>query len=362
MNTSIKRTFKALVVLCALMFTTVSYAQNYFGPAGVFILVNETEILYRLNNEEWGLDAGPLSGPSGNVQTFEGVNFGVTTSLVIARGIGIANGPQLNDRWRIFFRVVTADGTQATPWVGTFMQWHSTVGGVGQHQNSLLQATMDVDILALADALAGEGAYQLQIGVRLDNAVEPEVYRTATFIVEHGAVIVEPTIAIAKANLTLPIHEQASFGVSGNDADSVSIYHNNNLLRTFAVTGATFSQTIQFTPTEMGGNWITAVAMNRFGFRIVEEVDFVVTEGSSRGMVTENVMYVQVFPNPATTYLTVQISSTDVGSDILIYNVLGRLVGTFPTVSETTVINISEFSSGLHILRVGDVIVRWIKQ
>jgi len=362
MTTFIKGTFKTLAVLGALMLATVVYAQNYFGPAGVFISVNEIEVLYRLNDESWGADAGDLSGPPANVQTFDGVDFGVTESLVIARGIGVANGPELNNRWRIFFRVVTADGTQATPWIGHFMQWYMLVGGVGQHQNSLLQADLNIDILALADELAGEGTYQLQIGVRLDYAAEPEVYRTATFVVEHGAVIVEPTIAIEISSFTLPINQQALFRVSGNDADSVSVYHNNVLFQTFTFPGETFSQVIQFIPRDMGDNWITAVAMNRFGFRVVNEIDFVVTDGSNRQGVTENSRYLQVFPNPATTYLVVQTSDIEVGTDIFIYNILGRLVATFQTTSENTVIDISDFSAGLHILRVGDFIVRWIKQ
>ncbi|MCL2413539.1 MAG: T9SS type A sorting domain-containing protein, partial [Bacteroidales bacterium] len=181
MTTFLKTLSKTFLVLLAMLFATMSYA-NWFGPAGVYISVNGEERLYRLNDENWGADAGPLSGDPALIPTFNNVDLGMPVSLVIDRGIGIGNGPQLNDRWRIFYRIVRVGGTQTTPWVGNFMQWTNSVTGGNQQ----LTASLGVDILALASGLAGAGTYQLQIGVILDNATAPDVWRTATFTIVEG--------------------------------------------------------------------------------------------------------------------------------------------------------------------------------
>jgi len=367
MITFIKRKFRALIALMALMFATVSYAQdNGYGAAGVFFLFNETPQGFQLNESSWA------DGYFG--RQLDGMYFGLPTSLVFtharARAWSHAWAPEnnhtakcrhLSGAYRIFYRL--SIGGRYTDWTSFSLASCVHLGGNDVNLFTV-HGAVDIDLLAEAYAFGGEGVFTLQMAMawRFEEDTPPDsLIQTATFRVMHGEVV-EPTIAIAKSNFELPIHHPSSFRISGSNTDSVAIYHNNVLFRVLRFTGATFSETIQFTPREMGDNWITAVAMNRFGFRIVADVDFVVTEGSNRRDVTEDIRYLQVFPNPATTYLIVQTSDVEVGTEILIYNILGRLVGTFQTTGDSTVIDISEFSAGLHILRVGDVIVRWIKK
>jgi len=375
MITTTKRTFKALIVLCALMFTTVLYAQDRgYGAAGIFISLNDVSNGFHMNENNW---ANQYFGGD----RLEGMYFGLPTSLVFTH----ARARAWSHAWNQFpgsagygqkcYHLTEAGGGAAFRVFyrlgigGAFSAWTSfplasCVHIGGDYLNLFtVHGDVDIDLLAEAYAFGGEGLFTLQMAMtwEFEGDTPPDsLVQTATFRVVHGEVI-EPTLAIVKRDSVLPINELASFAISGTDADSVSIYLNNVLLQTFVFPGETFSQTVHFIPTQMGNNFITVWAMNRFGFRIPQEVDFVVTAGSNRRVVTENSRYLQVFPNPATTYLIVQTSDIEVGTDIFIYNVLGRLVGTFQTTSETTIIDVSEFSAGLHILRVGNFIVRWIK-
>ncbi|MCL2416372.1 MAG: T9SS type A sorting domain-containing protein [Bacteroidales bacterium] len=370
MTTFLKCKARTTLVLIAVLFATTSYTQQtgWFGPAGVYLSVNERTTLYRINTTIWDPSAGSLN--SAVSSSLDGVDLAIPTSLTIVSFRSVGSG-DLNNKQKIFYRIRNVNTGETTAWTPFLMEW---VSGIPGQSNQYLQEVgrpSSIDILAEADTWNGEGDYELQIGERhqetgIAGITEPTEWVSATFRIVHGD-IVEPSITISKNNLTLNPNVQASFGISGDYADSVSVYHNHVLLRTFSIANPTFSETIQFTPTEPGNNWITAVAMNRFGFRVLDVVDFTVTASTNIVETHNRAPLLQVFPNPATNYVVVSADThgsvpLPIGTEITIYNMLGRLVGTFRTTGEETRIDVSNFPAGLYMLRVGDVVLRWIKE
>ncbi|MBR3557893.1 MAG: T9SS type A sorting domain-containing protein, partial [Bacteroidales bacterium] len=70
---------------------------------------------------------------------------------------------------------------------------------------------------------------------------------------------------------------------------------------------------------------------------------------------------VKVFPNPANDFVNVQCTMYNVqlGADLHVFDVYGKLVQTVPMTGETTAINVSSLADGMYFVRVtteaGDV-------
>jgi len=72
-------------------------------------------------------------------------------------------------------------------------------------------------------------------------------------------------------------------------------------------------------------------------------------------------MYVtfSLFPNPAVDQLNVQLSSFSVGSDLLVYDAIGKIVHKEQVLSTRMTISLSNFNSGNYMLKVGGVVKRF---
>ena len=70
---------------------------------------------------------------------------------------------------------------------------------------------------------------------------------------------------------------------------------------------------------------------------------------------------IEAFPNPASEYLTIKIPSTLIGAEGVIYDIAGREVCRSKFMSVSTIVDMSSFSGGSYLLRVGDLNVKVMK-
>jgi DNA-binding beta-propeller fold protein YncE len=70
----------------------------------------------------------------------------------------------------------------------------------------------------------------------------------------------------------------------------------------------------------------------------------------------------EIYPNPASSYLNVQINEGERNSTLSIYNTQGSLVKTVPVNSDSEEIDVSELPAGVYILKLHDERVPFIKQ
>ena len=71
---------------------------------------------------------------------------------------------------------------------------------------------------------------------------------------------------------------------------------------------------------------------------------------------------IEAFPNPVSEYLTVQIPSTLIGAEGVIYDIAGRELYRSKLMSISTIVDMSSFSGGSYLLRVGDLNVKVVKE
>jgi hypothetical protein len=66
----------------------------------------------------------------------------------------------------------------------------------------------------------------------------------------------------------------------------------------------------------------------------------------------------EVFPNPASTYLTIQLNEKDLGAQVLVFNALGQEVLSERVSSVNQLLNIEKLSEGFYFLKIESQIVR----
>jgi len=107
-----------------------------------------------------------------------------------------------------------------------------------------------------------------------------------------------------------------------------------------------------------------------FTYGEVEDYTVNITNYSTNYMLSDNDAVelgnapagIEIYPNPATSYLNVQINEGERNSTLSIYNTQGSLVKTVPVNSDSEEIDVSELPAGVYILKLHDERVPFIKQ
>jgi len=68
-----------------------------------------------------------------------------------------------------------------------------------------------------------------------------------------------------------------------------------------------------------------------------------------------------IFPNPSINEITIQSNLSQIGTVYLVYDYVGKLILTGRLDSESTVLNISDFSNGIYFFKIGDHLGETIK-
>jgi hypothetical protein len=66
----------------------------------------------------------------------------------------------------------------------------------------------------------------------------------------------------------------------------------------------------------------------------------------------------QVFPNPASTQITIQTNESDLGSKVFIFNALGQEVLSERITSTSQLLNIEKLTEGFYFLKLEGSVVR----
>jgi phosphoribosylpyrophosphate synthetase len=69
-----------------------------------------------------------------------------------------------------------------------------------------------------------------------------------------------------------------------------------------------------------------------------------------------------VYPNPTRSDLNVQVSESLVGSDMYIFDALGKQIHKQQILSTNTQLSVNNFSNGNYIVRIGEVVKRFVVQ
>ena len=85
-------------------------------------------------------------------------------------------------------------------------------------------------------------------------------------------------------------------------------------------------------------------------------------DGQIDNNIEEFSTYISLFPNPVTTELNLQITSDLIGTDLFVFDVLGKQISKQQILSTNTTINTSAFAAGNYVLRVGEVVNRFVVQ
>jgi hypothetical protein len=273
--------------------------DNGEGPAGVFLIKDGNTAPYNLNGVTWQ-----------NIDDFkpavslEGVTFGTPNSLVFsyAQGTAWSNADEkcthLENSFNLFYKI--SKSAETTGWQRVAMTNCTGIGGndmrfsTSEHNKNLLEEAFD---------LGGTGIYTLEMAIVYKATTgEPtpvttmttppdSTVRTATFWINAPAS--EPLISIAMSETILLRNETADVFLTAENADSVAVYRNGVFWQGFSTNiEAEFSEILSLTPTERGEHYLTATAINRFGFRVSDEIDFLVKDSVSVAM-----RFIDIGPN-----------------------------------------------------------------
>ncbi|MDP4731717.1 MAG: T9SS type A sorting domain-containing protein, partial [Flavobacteriales bacterium] len=69
---------------------------------------------------------------------------------------------------------------------------------------------------------------------------------------------------------------------------------------------------------------------------------------------------ISLYPNPTRSELNIQVNSSIIGSDLYIFDAVGKLVHKQQLLSTQTAIPVSNFADGNYVLRVGEVVKRFV--
>jgi hypothetical protein len=67
---------------------------------------------------------------------------------------------------------------------------------------------------------------------------------------------------------------------------------------------------------------------------------------------------VKIFPNPASTNITIQVNESDLGSQVLIFNAIGQEVFSERITSVNQLLNIEKLTEGFYFLKLEGSVVR----
>ena len=75
---------------------------------------------------------------------------------------------------------------------------------------------------------------------------------------------------------------------------------------------------------------------------------------TSRGPGPEGDRIVKLYPNPATTYVTFELSGSERGYSIQVYSFLGKKMTERQNISQKTTLDLNEFNRGLYMYHLLD--------
>lgn len=125
---------------------------------------------------------------------------------------------------------------------------------------------------------------------------------------------------------------------------------------TGTVTGTTSNPLSYATPGTYTINWVFADGNGNSS----NEAQTVVVSCSSAGLEDLSTAFVQVYPNPASDVLTVNVSAELVGRELELVNTQGAGVRKVMVVSTETTINLSDLQSGLYYVKLNNVLTKVI--
>jgi hypothetical protein len=67
---------------------------------------------------------------------------------------------------------------------------------------------------------------------------------------------------------------------------------------------------------------------------------------------------IQIFPNPASTQITIQVNESDLGSQVFIFNAIGQDVLSEKITSTSQLLNIEKLTEGFYFLKLEGSVVR----
>jgi hypothetical protein len=67
---------------------------------------------------------------------------------------------------------------------------------------------------------------------------------------------------------------------------------------------------------------------------------------------------IQIFPNPATTNITIQVNESDLGSQVFIFNAIGQEVFNERITALNQLLNIEKLTEGFYFLKLEGSVVR----
>lgn len=75
---------------------------------------------------------------------------------------------------------------------------------------------------------------------------------------------------------------------------------------------------------------------------------------TSRGPATDGDRIVKLYPNPATTYITFELSGSERGYSIQVYSFLGKKMTERQNISQKLTLDLNEFNRGLYMYHLLD--------
>ncbi|MBQ9435656.1 MAG: T9SS type A sorting domain-containing protein [Bacteroidales bacterium] len=157
-----------------------------------------------------------------------------------------------------------------------------------------------------------------------------------------GSIIPEDQITITK-----------TIDVTINKTDHVELTDTVNVGETYNKNG------FDVTPTEAGTTDHTLTLTNANGCDsvVVLHLTAIIPEG-----IHDFNLVRSIYPNPATNYITVQVSGQAMGSELRLYDMQGRLMKAQIIDNETVRIDLTSFANGLYLLKADSQTVKIIKQ
>lgn len=141
--------------------------------------------------------------------------------------------------------------------------------------------------------------------------------------------------------------------VTINKADHVELTDTVNVGETYDKNG------FDITPTEAGTTDHTLTLTNANGCDsvVVLHLTAIIPEGIHDFDIVRS-----IYPNPATNYITVQVSGQAMGSELRLYDMQGRLMKAQVIDKETIRIDLTTFANGVYLLKADSQTIKIIKQ
>ncbi|MNU57020.1 hypothetical protein D3C71_461290 [compost metagenome] len=177
---------------------------------------------------------------------------------------------------------------------------------------------------------------------------------TWTFADGNGnSITVDQNIIVTDSEnpVTTPL---AALNIACNDVVTTVPTATDNCAGT--ITGTTTSPLSYATPGTYTINWTFADGNGNSS----NETQTVVVSCSSAGLEDLNAAFVQVYPNPASDVLTVNVSADLVGRELELVNTQGAVVRRLSVASTETTISLSDLQSGLYYVKLNNLLTKVI--